>query len=111
MKLPRHVVLLGLSVVSLGLIAAGWQLGTLTKLSVDSTKPAKTKPFSTTVVELQNPVQLPPFEISEDPPYGPAIPPEEMKPLPRPEEAAAYLKVLPPPETSSLSPPMEIEGN
>lgn len=91
MKLRSVAIMMGLGVMA-ALILAGWHLGSP---SVDKAGPLK--PSVQTALSQPQPLtdsqsQTQPFELAESPPYGPAVAPEEMKPLPTPAETGAYLR-------------------
>ena len=76
--------------VVLGFIFAGWKLGDSATLKSPVSKQAPTKqvPLHSFQPKLQE--QSPPFEIHQDPPYGLAIAPEEMKEFPSTAQSDTY---------------------
>lgn len=93
MKPIPVVILIGLGAL-IGLVLAGWHLGSPTPK-----KPSPQKPSPATAAtplrvqtESQPDTLAQPFEVPEAAPYGPAIAPEEMKPLPSPTEASVHLE-------------------
>jgi hypothetical protein len=91
MKRSSAAFLIGLAVL-LGLTYAGWQLASPSTMKLIASKPPVATVQTPPVAKPESQEQTPPFAASEVPPYGPATAPEEMKPLPSPAEAAAYLK-------------------
>jgi hypothetical protein len=83
------------ALLGLGLPIAGWYLGRPSAMVFSTSENAVTiqKTPYVPMAKAQRHEQSQPFEIVEDPPYGPATAPEEMKELPTPAAAEAYLKM------------------